>query len=287
MAGGKKRKLPRLFLILWGFLAAGMVWASVLYLSGWSQVAELFYNSVQQGAETGTEAMEEDVIETESEAEAETETSSYELNLEVPGYAMNLPLSWYGKYVEERLDHGTRIYFHKRSREINGDGMMFAITPLTGGGYVNLPSYEIWGYDKSYVYVMTLPTDVTFALGDESIQAEYMEMMRDISYIRQSFQIQSDTARYDGSEFIFPNSNYSFLSQDDLWNVSAEQLRIAKNEIYARHGRRFKDTELQAYFDRRLWYEGTIEAEAFPETMLNEVERYNVRLLQKRWEEIQ
>ncbi|MFR9148557.1 MAG: YARHG domain-containing protein [Hungatella sp.] len=33
-----------------------------------------------------------------------------------------------------------------------------------------------------------------------------------------------------------------------------EALRFAKNEIYARHGRRFHDSELQGYFDQLSWY---------------------------------
>ncbi|EEG57590.1 hypothetical protein CLOSTASPAR_00394 [[Clostridium] asparagiforme DSM 15981] len=34
-----------------------------------------------------------------------------------------------------------------------------------------------------------------------------------------------------------------------MLNLSAQRLRIAKNEIYTRHGRRFTDMELQQYFN--------------------------------------
>ena len=62
-------------------------------------------------------------------------------------------------------------------------------------------------------------------------------------------------------------------------NMTSEDLRLAKNEIYARHGRRFKDSELQAYFDSQPWYNGTIEPEAFDEGVLNEIEKDNIKIL--------
>ena len=38
---------------------------------------------------------------------------------------------------------------------------------------------------------------------------------------------------------------------------------IARNEIYARHGRKFNDSELQAYFNSKSWYKGTVNPEDF------------------------
>ena len=55
--------------------------------------------------------------------------------------------------------------------------------------------------------------------------------------------------------------------------------RLARNEIYARHGRKFKDPELQAFFNNREWYHGTIEPNDFSDNLLNEVERHNVQIL--------
>lgn len=75
------------------------------------------------------------------------------------------------------------------------------------------------------------------------------------------------------------------LKEEDLWNLSSKWLRIAKNEIYARHGRKFADQELQAYFNGCSWYEGTIEPDDFTEDRLNEYEKANVLLIQKRQQE--
>lgn len=61
--------------------------------------------------------------------------------------------------------------------------------------------------------------------------------------------------------------------------LSDEECKLARNEIYARHGRKFKDEKLQAYFDARDWYEGTIEPDDFEESLLSEIEIANRDLL--------
>lgn len=51
------------------------------------------------------------------------------------------------------------------------------------------------------------------------------------------------------SEYVLPDSAKRKLKKSDLKGLSKEELRIARNEIYARHGRMFDDKKLQKYFD--------------------------------------
>lgn len=51
--------------------------------------------------------------------------------------------------------------------------------------------------------------------------------------------------------FILPESEYQYLSESDLSNLTLKGLCYAKNEIYARHGRKFKSKELQEYFSKQ------------------------------------
>ncbi|GAA6293175.1 hypothetical protein F220043C3_16090 [Enterocloster asparagiformis] len=85
---------------------------------------------------------------------------------------------------------------------------------------------------------------------------------------------------YEGN-YIIPYSDIQSIAEMGSLaeNMTSEDLRLAKNEIYARHGRRFKDSELQAYFDSQPWYNGTIEPEAFDEGVLNEIEKDNIKIL--------
>ncbi len=61
--------------------------------------------------------------------------------------------------------------------------------------------------------------------------------------------------------------------------LSAEQCRIARNELYARYGRKFSDIGLQTYFNSCSWYQGSIAPEDFNETVFNEYEIANRDLI--------
>ena len=80
-------------------------------------------------------------------------------------------------------------------------------------------------------------------------------------------------------EYILPDSDSRYLTEDDLTGLNAEQCRLARNEIYARHGRRFLDAGLQRYFDSCSWYSGTIDPADFSDSVFNEYERANSRLI--------
>lgn len=82
--------------------------------------------------------------------------------------------------------------------------------------------------------------------------------------------------------FIFPDSSERLLTESDLMGFSNDELRKARNEIAARHGRRFKDAELQAYFDEQSWYNGTIEPDDFNKIVkLSDIEQKNMEFIQK------
>ncbi|MCM1086616.1 MAG: YARHG domain-containing protein [Muribaculaceae bacterium] len=81
------------------------------------------------------------------------------------------------------------------------------------------------------------------------------------------------------TDYIFPDSDSRILSKEELTGLSADECKIARNEIYARHGRKFKDEELQSYFNACDWYEGTIEPDDFQENELSEIEIANKDLI--------
>lgn len=63
----------------------------------------------------------------------------------------------------------------------------------------------------------------------------------------------NDTAA-DYSGFIFPDSHQRRLTLRELARLSKRDLRIARNEIFARNGRHFKSRDLQIHFGRYPWY---------------------------------
>lgn len=84
---------------------------------------------------------------------------------------------------------------------------------------------------------------------------------------------------YGDDDYIIPDSSSRYLSLTDLRGLSKDQLRLARNEIYARHGRKFQSQELQDYFNAKSWYRGTIEPDQFNEKMLNSYEKENIKLI--------
>lgn len=83
------------------------------------------------------------------------------------------------------------------------------------------------------------------------------------------------------SEYVIADSDSRYLTEDDLRGLSANECRLARNEIFARHGRRFADAALQAHFDACSWYTGTTSPSAFDERVFNEYEAANVSLIRE------
>ncbi|WP_019500139.1 protein kinase domain-containing protein [Pseudanabaena sp. PCC 6802] len=69
------------------------------------------------------------------------------------------------------------------------------------------------------------------------------------------------------------------LSAADLDGLSEIELDVIRNEVFARHGRRFKDAELQAYFNNQVWYRPIYDPDRFPDYLLGEIEKQNVQFI--------
>lgn len=78
------------------------------------------------------------------------------------------------------------------------------------------------------------------------------------------------------SEYILPGSDVYLISEDDLYGFDEFDCKIARNEIYARYGRKFDSPEIQEYFDNCSWYVGTIKPSDFSNSLLSDVEIKNL-----------
>ena len=86
----------------------------------------------------------------------------------------------------------------------------------------------------------------------------------------------AEVAMQDSNGYILPDSNSRKLKKSDLAGMTAQQLSYAKNEIYARHGRVFKSSELQDYFNEKDWYE---ENDDFKDEDLSKKEAENTEFI--------
>lgn len=82
-----------------------------------------------------------------------------------------------------------------------------------------------------------------------------------------------------GGAYILENSDREYISERTIRGLSDRELKLARNEIYARKGKIFDDRELREYFMSKSWYEGTIHPDDFSEDMLSNVEKANVEMI--------
>lgn len=91
-------------------------------------------------------------------------------------------------------------------------------------------------------------------------ECEYSGSVYESSYYKPTTEDDSS------NDYILPYSDSEYLTEDDLDGLTPDEIRLACNELYARHGRKFKDADYQAYFNSKSWYQGTVEPDDFDDT---------------------
>ncbi len=95
----------------------------------------------------------------------------------------------------------------------------------------------------------------------------------------QSSEEESDSED-DSPSYSSGSLNTSYLSRDEVENMSRSELNMALNEIYARRGRIFTSPELDSYFRSQDWYTPKYTAEEFSDNVVfNSYEEHNLNLL--------
>lgn len=109
---------------------------------------------------------------------------------------------------------------------------------------------------------------------DDLSEVEYANVVL-IQQVEASYSTTSNTSNYfDCNGFVIPYSSTTYLTIADLQGLTLEQLEIARNEIYARHGYIFVSNEWKDFFVNEYWYTPT----AYSVT-LNSIEEYNVGMI--------
>lgn len=113
-----------------------------------------------------------------------------------------------------------------------------------------------------YGITMKIPNEqYDVSLGYNKIGKEYLTVY-DLTPL---FILETDRRVYDSIE---------------IEQLSIEELNLAYNEIFARHGHDFKNNELKAYFDKLSWY-NPIQDKTVSIEELSEIERTNLNTIKK------
>lgn len=85
-----------------------------------------------------------------------------------------------------------------------------------------------------------------------------------------------EAAMDDPNGYLLPDSGTRYITEDDLTDMTAQELTYARNEIYARYGKVFESSELNDYFNSKDWYD---PEDAFEDKDLSELEAENANFI--------
>ena len=139
--------------------------------------------------------------------------------------------------------------------------------------------------------------DTTASMNIENNQSDNQLESSELEKINEENSLQNEStianiandsnetqAESEGSpeEYILYASNKRVLQENEYKQLNAADLRLAINEIYARHGRQYDTTDLNEYFSQKSWYHPQYSKSEFDQIenqILNSYEKENLKLL--------
>ena len=141
----------------------------------------------------------------------------------------------------------------------------------TVDAYLDNPEAELMQYGETWFH---------------SYQNENRENKNADNFAAYGEQSEALAETADSSEdYIIPDSDSRYITDEDLTGPSDYEILLARNEIYARHGRIFVNEDLNSYFRSKSWYQPAVSGEDFTEeyaaSVFNEYERANIDTIVK------
>ncbi len=101
--------------------------------------------------------------------------------------------------------------------------------------------------------------------------------------------IEPEEPAVSADQYILPDSATRELTRNDVAGLSKEQLRLARNEIFARYGVTFGVADLDDYFAKQPWFEAKMtidEFQANTEISMSAIEEKNLSFIVKMEDEL-
>lgn len=149
-------------------------------------------------------------------------------------------------------------------------------------------------YSNIYAYTESLYKFIFTSANEENLNS-YRTLSivckdgsRYIGECQTTYAPKNDISLYENKavngDYVLPDSNSRYYSESELQSMSIWDLYLARNEIYARHGRDFKHRDLKEYFATKSWYSIRYSPEEFDRqeaSKFNDFERKNADLMLK------
>ena len=199
-----------------------------------------------------------------------------------------IPGDWEDRVVITELENGKGFTVFQKMSYDKDKEMGYLCGFMREDAMLNMGAGEraLAFTDDNRMYYLLQPTDVSYFYDDEAIQKDYLELNSMVFAVASTIRIDVPGVHYNPEEYIFPLSATQELTEDDMLNFSDNELWIARNEIYARHGRKFTNDYLNNYFASCTWYDGTVSADEFQDSALSQVEKDNlekIKAQEEKW----
>lgn len=191
-----------------------------------------------------------------------------------------LPDNWEGNYLTIENDGSVTFYQKASYEEYEGSGYLFGISKSEEWQNYYVSEATMLAYtDDGMMYYLSQPTDLPVNSDDEDVMNAYIAMANQVPQIKARLRTETEGVHFDASQYQIPVSSIKSIEQSDLIYMTDNQLWLARNEIYARHGRIFENEYLQNYFDSCSWYTPIEDKTEVAETELSEIEKHNLEQL--------
>lgn len=97
-----------------------------------------------------------------------------------------------------------------------------------------------------------------------------------------SQQANENSQESANSDYIIVGSDSRFISESELEGLTADELCLARNEIFARHGRIFTTDWIHKYFIGKSWYKEKYSPSEFDnvvDSLFNKYEKENIKII--------
>ena len=186
-----------------------------------------------------------------------------------------------GKYSFGDLSIGDSFEGNGSSKELINDGWTHDY---------GIEGRDLWMKDDKYLdihYEDNVITQINCSVISDEFDTssdEYIEETTSLDESTIDTASINDTSEQSDSiqDYIFPDSDTRYLTEEDVSGLDAATIRLGINEIYARHGRAFETEDLNAYFSSKSWYTPIYSADEFASmenSVFNEYEKANITFL--------
>ena len=143
---------------------------------------------------------------------------------------------------------------------------------------------QLYFSSKNWYAPTKLPGSFNATTELNEIERENYECLKLCEQKKKGVRFSSDNKYedyyYAYSEYMCSNSDTKKISPFTLADMNEDQLLIARNEIYARHGYAFSGAKLNEYFMHCSWYYPTVVTEKLELIDLSDTEEYNMKMIQ-------